>query len=183
MKVLFNPFRYVAGLNALLAGVLAMIVTMFIAYFSNTHFDGTIDIHYSNKTFPMIVFASQQLIAWGTAAAMFYLGGIILSKSSIRFVDIAGTIALSRIVLIPAALLGFLPAMHIESVNEIGGIALIGALIIILLSIWMIALMYNAFVVSCNLKGAKAITGFIISLLLAETLSKVLNYQLFLFYS
>jgi hypothetical protein len=37
----------------------------------------------------------------------------------------------------------------------------------------MVALMYKAYTVSCNIKGSKAIITFIISLIGAEVLSKV----------
>jgi uncharacterized membrane protein len=44
--------------------------------------------------------------------------------------------------------------------------------------IWMITLMYNAFTVSFNLKGTKAIAGFIGGLILAEIVSILLNQLL-----
>ena len=47
------------------------------------------------------------------------------------------------------------------------------------MTIWMIALMYKAYTVSCNVKGAKVVTTFILSLILAEILSKVLILALF----
>ena len=39
--------------------------------------------------------------------------------------------------------------------------------------IWMVALMYKAYAVSCNVKGAKAIGTFIASLILAKVVSKI----------
>jgi len=53
-------------------------------------------------------------------------------------------------------------------------IFLVAAIIDVLMIIWMIALMYKAYAVSCNLKGAKAIITFVIGLILAEIVSKVL---------
>ncbi len=50
----------------------------------------------------------------------------------------------------------------------------VAAIIAILMIIWMVALMYKAYTVSCNLKGAKAVVTFIISLILAEIVSKIL---------
>jgi len=43
----------------------------------------------------------------------------------------------------------------------------------LLMLIWMIALMYRAYAVSCNVKGAKAIITFIVGLVIAEVLSKL----------
>ena len=44
--------------------------------------------------------------------------------------------------------------------------------IAILMIIWMVALMYKAYTVSCNIKGPKAIVTFIVSLIGAEIFSK-----------
>jgi hypothetical protein len=48
------------------------------------------------------------------------------------------------------------------------------AIIAVLMIIWMVTLMYKAYAVSCNVKGAKAIGTFVVSLILAEVVSKVL---------
>ena len=42
----------------------------------------------------------------------------------------------------------------------------------VLMAVWMVALMYKAYCVSCNIKGPKAIATFIASLIGAEVLSK-----------
>jgi hypothetical protein len=42
----------------------------------------------------------------------------------------------------------------------------------IFMAIWMVALMYRAYVVSCNIKGAGAVVTFIVGLIGAEVLSK-----------
>ncbi len=55
----------------------------------------------------------------------------------------------------------------------------VAAIIAVLMIIWMVALMYKAYTVSCNVKGAKAIITFILSLILAEAVSKVLIITFF----
>jgi hypothetical protein len=44
--------------------------------------------------------------------------------------------------------------------------------------VWMVALMYRAYSVSCNTKGGKAIGSFIAALIIAEILSIVSIWQL-----
>ena len=51
-------------------------------------------------------------------------------------------------------------------------------IVIILMAVWMVALMYRAYAVSCNIKGAKAIITFIVSLIGAEVLSKAVILRL-----
>ena len=45
-----------------------------------------------------------------------------------------------------------------------------GLIVSLLMIIWMVALMYLAYTVSCNAKGAKAIVTFIIALIIAAVL-------------
>lgn len=51
-------------------------------------------------------------------------------------------------------------------------------IVIILLSIiWMLILSYNAFSVSCNTRGAKAVSGFIAAVILTEIISYIIVSQ------
>jgi hypothetical protein len=47
---------------------------------------------------------------------------------------------------------------------------------------WMVALMYRAFSISCNVKGARAVITFVISLLVAEIVSKLVLVKWVLVY-
>ena len=47
---LFNPFALVAGWNALLAGVLAILLAGYVGSLTNTHFDGVLDTHPKSGT-------------------------------------------------------------------------------------------------------------------------------------
>ncbi len=176
---LFNPFIYVAGSRALLIGLAAMAITALIGLYSHTHFDGAIDIH-TGKISTLSVHLLEQLIVWGTTAGLFYIAGLLFSGSIIRLIDVAGTMALARWVTIFPAALGFLlhvPDTQPQTVAEIMKLLTPGFIAVGLLSvvfvIWMVALMYNAFTVSCNLKGSKATGTFIITLILAETISSL----------
>ena len=114
----------------------------------------------------------EQFIAWISVTAVFYLIGIAFSKSKIRLIDVAGTLAMARLTTLPAALIGFLPVYPVKLDDPT--ILLLTIFITLVPAIWMIALMYNAFVVSTNIRGAKATAWFIAGLLIAELLSKVL---------
>jgi hypothetical protein len=46
--------------------------------------------------------------------------------------------------------------------------------ICVVVLVWLVAWMYNAYVVSGNLKGGKGIVSFIVALIIAETVSKIL---------
>lgn len=182
MKIwLFNPFTYVAGARALLAGLILMTITLCIAFYSNTHFDGSIDAHIGLQA-PFLLYVFEQLIAWGCVVLVFFIAGLILSNSRLRFIDIAGTVALARAPMLLVAILGFIPALHHAKPGDVNNTVLALGLIILIPIMWFIALLYNAFTTSANIKGTKAIVGFIVALLLAEILSISLNQLIYPFF-
>lgn len=186
---LFNPFQFIAGGSALLLGVPIILVTAYIGSLSNTHFDGVLDIH-SGLTAPLWLFFAEVLIDWLCIVLFLLLSALIISRSQWRFIDILGTQALSRwptlltaLVMLPDANRRFVkhlmsklgPSVEVATVNSTDvAIFFTAAIIGVLMIIWMVALMYKAYTVSCNVKGAKAVVTFIVSLVLAEAVSKVL---------
>jgi len=173
-KWLFNPFIYIAGEQALFVGWVVMLLASGIASFSKTHFDGALDVHFGAET-AFLISLLEQFVAWLSVTTVFYFFALVFSKSKIRFIDIAGTMALARVITLIFAILGFLPIWNVSLDNPI--MLLPGALLTLLPAIWMIALMFNAFSVSANIRASKAVICFILGLLSAEILSKVcLNY-------
>src|SRR5690606_17560849 len=109
----------------------------------------------------------EQVIAWGCSVVIFYLLALILSKSNFRFIDIAGTLAIARTPMLLIVIIAFLSKSHMDTLKPgtIDNTVMVIGLVMILPVIWMIALMYNAFRVAVNVKGAKAIVGFIVGLI------------------
>jgi hypothetical protein len=190
---LFNPFRFVAGFQALMTGLAIILIGGVIGSLSNTHFDGVLDVHIGAET-PMWFFLAEGLIDWICLAGPLFFFGLIVSRSTFRVIDILGTQALARWPYLIAAA-AMLPDAnrrvleYIEAkVKQIAPAAAINPMdvfifgfamfVIILTVIWMVALMYQAYTVSCNIKGARAIVTFMISLIGAEVLSKIVILML-----
>jgi len=185
---LFNPFEFIAGYQALLIGLAAILLTSLLGSLSNTHFDGVLDVHTGLQA-PLWFFLSEGLINWMSLAVPLFFFGLILSRSALRTVDVFGTQALARFPYLISAV-AFIPLAYasggedlVAKFMESGfsaiatpallltlGLAIIVAIPMI---IWMVVLMYRAYTVSCNIRGPKAIVTFIISLIGAEVLSKV----------
>lgn len=193
-QYLFNPFRILAGPKALLLGLTVILITAFLGSLSNTHFDGVLDVHTGQQA-PAWLFFAETLIDWLCMVLFLFFSALIISRSQWRFIDILGTQALSRWPTLISALV-MLPDANRRFgeylISQLGqgsaqaaidpvdaAIFFTAAIIALLMLIWMVALMYKAYAVSCNLKGAKAIVTFIISLILAEAVSKVLILILF----
>ncbi|MCW3122680.1 MAG: hypothetical protein JWQ38_2172 [Flavipsychrobacter sp.] len=181
-KWLFNPFIYVAGSRALLIGWVVMIVTAVIGYYSNTHFT-SIGVK-TGIAAPLAYCLIEQFVAWGCTVLLFYPAGRIFSTSAIRVVDVAGTMALARWPMIFCAVMGFAmpvysPSQSVdELIKSITGTTIALSMLVLVFAIWMITLMVNAFMLSCNLKGSKAVISFIVSLLLAEILSSFILHHI-----
>lgn len=170
---LLRPFTYIAGSKALLTGWLVMLATSVVAYFSKTHFDGAIDAHAGATGMPYFIYLLEALIAWGCMVLACYAAAAIFARTSFRLIDIAGTLALARSPLLIIALINFaMPPL--ENPLDIDPTVIILALISLPFFIWMLVLMYQGFSVSANMKGNEAVIIFILALIVAEVISKVL---------
>jgi hypothetical protein len=192
---LIHPFRYVAGVKALWSGVLILVSMALAGYGSSTLFDGVLDIHYGtlNQSAPLLNHFLCLFVSWIVAVVIFYLTARILSGSSIRLIDFAGTLALAKTPLLIAALLGFIPALHpdlqlthpldIASLTTFLQENIVSVLFLLIILMFFVIVsivwMYNAYSVSGNLKGEKSIVSFIIALIVAEIISKILLIVIF----
>ncbi len=191
---LFRPFRYLAGKESVFTGLAVLVLLFLLGFWSNTHFDGALDAHLAcidDQSSP-VVHLLYEVIAWFSLVVVLYPLARYLSYSSVRLVDMAGTLATARFPLILFALWGFNPEVHlcIEGINPLDvqavmaivegrlGILALTSLFSIVLSVWYIVLLYNAYTVSANLKGAKAGWSFAAGLIVSEILSKILVSQM-----
>lgn len=108
---LINPFERIAGLKALLWGLAGMVVSTALSYYSGWHYHGL--LHFGPAPNPAWwCYAVEHLAVWLIPAVMFYLGGLLLSRSRIRMVDVLGTVVFAQLPLIVMNLFNFLPPMQ-----------------------------------------------------------------------
>lgn len=191
MTYLFNPFRYIAGVKSLVAGILVLLLTAIAGYFSHIHFPDLISVK-TGPGFPLWYFILQSFSNWLVISILLYVLALIFSPSSVRAIDIFGTQAIARFPYLFAALAGFSGSLDKfgkyvvyntlhqgEPVNLSTGDTVMAISILIftlLLTIWMVVLMYNAFRVSANVKGGRSaalfIVAFVISMIATIFLSR-----------
>ena len=172
MKALFNPFRYIAGAKALTMGLLFIVASALMLYSGNLIQDSYIHIGMAKASFWEVLGA--QTIWWVVPALLLYLCGLLLSKSKIRIIDILGTTAFAQIIMLMMIAPMLLPVVMnnmLESVasQQSGAILETASLMpMMIYSIWSLICLiffyiwnYNAFAVSCNVSGWKAIAAFI----------------------
>jgi len=193
IKKLINPYKYLAGLKSLILGIAIILATSIIGYFSNTQFPDIISVK-TCPDFSISYFILQGLLNWFILSTMFYIASMIISKSKVRPIDIYGTQALARFPYLLASCIGFSSALNDFSKYlqwtllkqgepiEISSIQIVIAILILvfslILTIWMITLMFNAFKVSANLKGNRLVFSFIIVMILSIVLTGYLNQNL-----
>lgn len=172
MKALFNPFRYIAGTKALVMGYLFIVASALMLYSGNLIQDSYIHIGMAEASFLEVLGA--QTIWWIVPAVLLYLCGMALSKSKIRIIDILGTTAFAQIIMLMMIAPMLLPVVMnnmLESVAALQSGAILepaSLMPMMIYSIWSLICLilfyiwnYNAFAVSCNVSGWKAIAAFI----------------------
>lgn len=195
--LLFNPFQYIAGIQALLVGLALIIATIYVGSLSQTHFDGVLDVH-SGLAAPTWFFLVEVLIDWLSLAILLTIAGLITARSRFRLIDVVGTEALARAPMLLTATLFLLPQVQrfleylvhkLPALTASPGsspadlwkdlpladlaVFVLATLIMLLMIVWMVALMYRGYAVSCNLRGSRAVISFTIALIVAEAVSKL----------
>ena len=185
VKLIVNPFIRIAGGQALIWGFLGLIVSTLLCWISGHHYHGL--LHFGPAPNPAWwCYLAEHLIVWLIPALLFYLGGLFLSHSRIRVIDVLGTVLFAQLPLLGMNLISLLPAMRMMSQMNMNMspeemlaqpyfilamiLTLLGLPFLILTLIWM----FNALKVSCNLKQWKLWTVALIGIIGGDVLCRFL---------
>lgn len=180
-----NPFIRIAGMQALLWGVVGLVVSTLLSGLSGYHYHGL--LHFGPAPNPAWwCFVVEHLIVWLVPATLFYIGGKILSHSQIRMIDVYGTVLFAQLPLIVMNLIYLLPPMQaiaqldstmapteilaIPNLHWAIFLSLFGLLFILFSLVWM----FQALKVSCNLKQGRLCIVAIIGILGGDALCRFL---------
>lgn len=185
LTFLINPFTKIAGWKAFGIGIVIVCVTVLIAYANGIFFNGALDTHFMTDRSLSMAFIYQAVALFSMVLVM-YLISLPFAKS-VRFQDVLGTVTLARFPFMLTAFTGFL--LNAEQAQDVVKslfvrsfdhphlfIFVLVTFLMLCTGIWYIALLYNAFRVSTDIKGGKSVGLIILIVLLAETLSLVANY-------
>jgi len=172
MKWLINPFERIAGWQALFIGVVAMALTAVVGKINNVAFAGPLYVYAGGATLSFLVAFAIQAVNYIVLFLAMWLAGICFSKTKPRTVDIAGTMALALAPMLLFTILCFLPITPASPFDVPRLIVLV--IVFVPFLIWIVALMYNAYSVSCNLKGSKAIVSFVGALAVTQIASQLI---------
>jgi len=182
-RLLMNPYTRIAGLSAFGLGMIFMVLIGFFGAANGVVFDGVLDMHFPGKVTLLNSFLYLAIDLVSLILVMF-IAGLFVSKT-FRFVDILGTMTLSKAPFLILALVAyFVTVPDMKDILKDPNIIFqsVSFLVILILSlpiiIWNITLIYNAFKVSCDVKGTTLNLNVIYGLLLSEVISKALIYFL-----
>ena len=185
VKLIVNPFIRIAGGQALIWGFLGLIVSTLLCWISGYHYHGL--LHFGPAPNPAWwCYLAEHLIVWLIPALLFYLGGLFLSHSRIRVIDVLGTVLFAQLPLLGMNLISLLPAMRMMSQMNMNMspeemlaqpyfilamiLTLLGLPFLILTLIWM----FHALNVSCNLKQWKLWTVALLGIIGGDVLCRFL---------
>ena len=193
MKILlFKPFEKYSEKTLLLVGIFFTLLGSFFAYVFNIRFDGVIDVHIVPTSLPYQALLDN-LVNIFCLVLFLYISSKYINKKT-RLIDIINTALVARA---PFYLMPFFNINGViqkasddviqfanpELISQISSsnlcILIVFGIIAILFLVWYISLLFNGIKVASNAKGKTPIILFIISLLLAEILSKFLIFQLY----
>ena len=193
MKILlFKPFEKYSEKTLLLVGILFTLLGSFFAYVFNIRFDGVIDVHIVTNSLPYQALLDN-LVNIFCLVLFLYISSKYINKKT-RLIDIVNAALVARA---PFYLMPFFNINGViqkasddviqfanpELISQISSsnlcILIVFGIIAILFLVWYISLLFNGIKVASNAKGKTPIILFIISLLLAEILSKFLIFQLY----
>lgn len=178
-NLLWNPFSRIAGWQALGAGLVFVVASAVIAAYGNLKFDGVLDAHFGEHVSIGQTLLYSAINLFSVILTM-SLAGLTVARG-FRFIDVLGTMTLARMPHLLLAILSLFVSAPASSailqdpmvVLDYKGFLLF-LLFAVLIMIWYILLMFNAFRVSTGTKGGKLYIAFIVALLTAEVVSKVL---------
>ncbi len=189
---LFNPFVYIAGGRSLALGLVVIVLSACVGFIGRTHFDGVLDVHIG-RAGSLSVFVLEGITDWLALAVALLFAGKIASRTAFRSIDIFGTQALARwpMLLVAIASLAapfqrvitILPQQLMTPGSKLsvgvadGFVTALVMLITILAIVWMVALMYRAYSLCCNTRGARGAVSFVIALIAAEVVSKIVMFR------
>src|SRR5690625_1828664 len=189
--ILFRPFERYSEKTLVIVGVAFTLIGSLLGAAFQGRFDGVLDMHFVPSTSFYQVLIDNAINIFCLVLFLFLSAKYINNKT--RLIDILTAAMVARI---PYYFMVFgninntmskareeiMQLVNPEMIEQVGTSSLllvIGfGLISIVFLIWYIALLYNGFKVASNAKGNTPIALFILSILLAEVLSKVLIHYL-----
>lgn len=190
-SIWLNPFQKIAGFKALILGMLVLILTSYLGITAKLYFLGPLSminaLALAKQTISneFLFLAYQNLVNWLVLSVLFIAATKLLQKQTIRVIDFLGTVALARFPVLLITIYTGLLRLYFPSILDIdmshgfpihfSWIQYLSTTPVLALGIWQIILTFYAFKESSGLRGKKIWWGFVIAIILGETIAQPLT--------
>lgn len=191
-NLILNPFVKIAGWPALLWGVAGLVASVFISYYSGYHWHGLLQFGPA-ADHSILRYTIEHGVVWLVPSLIFYICGLVFSKSKIRVIDVFGTMAFAQLPFIGMNLFFLTPPMQRLNeidfnlpLNEIMEIfrqpsimtAMWISVLAILFLAWVLVWMFKALKISTNLKGTILIISYCVGVFGGDIICRLITSSL-----
>ena len=179
IEKLKNPFRYLPLRQAICWGIVAMILTAVFCWQVGLRMTSITQVNYAGGALWKATVG--QLVVWLLFSVILYVVGVMLSRSKIRFWDVASFNLFARIPFDLTLLIFAIPTVrsvmglamdeNIARMMEHMNLLTIVGVVSLLFSVWYFYWSYKAFAESTNVKNGKGVVAFILSFVVAYLVS------------
>jgi hypothetical protein len=179
IEKLKNPFRYLPLRQAICWGIVAMILTAVFCWQVGLRMTSITQVNYAGGALWKATVG--QLVVWLLFSVILYVVGVMLSRSKIRFWDVASFNLFARIPFNLSLLIFAIPMVrsvmglamdgNIARMMEHMNLLTIVGVVSLLFSMWYFYWSYKAFAQLTNLKNGKGVVAFILSFVVAYLVS------------
>ena len=179
IEKLKNPFRYLTLRQAICWGIAAMILTAVYCWQVGLRMTSITQGNYAGGA--LWKATVSQLVVWLLFSVVLYVVGVMLSRSKIRFWDVAAFNLFARIPFdftllmfaIPTvrSLVGLTMEGNMARVIEYANLLAVIGVVSALFSVWYFYWSYKAFAESTNVKNGKGVLAFTLSFVVAYLVS------------
>lgn len=179
IEKLKNPFRYLPLRQAICWGIVAMILTSVFCWQVGLRMTSITQVNYAGGALWKATVG--QLVVWLLFSVILYVVGVMLSRSKIRFWDVASFNLFARIPFDLTLLIFAIPTVrsvmglamdgNIARMMEHMNLLTIVGVVSLLFSVWYFYWSYKAFAESTNVKNGKGVVAFILSFVVAYLVS------------
>lgn len=185
--LIFNPFQKIAGMTALIIGLVTTLLTSFLAKQILTSFNGIYLFNIlksgNNYHYSFITIIGQNLVGILSLSCIFLLTTLIWNPKGLRILDFVGLVMLARLpFLLVLIVLNLLSLLHINfaiSMHNPNSLALhIIQIASLIANTWTTVLYFQAFKTASSLNGYKLWLSFCIAMVTSYVLSTFLINQI-----
>ncbi len=170
-----NPFRYLPLRQAICWGIVALILTSVFCWQIGLRVTSLTQVNYAGGALWKATL--QQVVVWLFFSVVLYVAGVMVSRSKVRFWDVAAFNLFARIPFDLSLLMFAIPAVrsitgwvmdgNMERVMEYVNMLSIVGVVALLFVAWYFYWTYKAFSEATNLKEGRGIATFIVCYIVA----------------